>query len=371
MLRQLQRRDRSDRNLRGRDRAARAGARRCDRDAPRRSRTCSSPPTTTGGSTAIGCCGAGASRPGSPAPARSPALSQRDMTSFYPALAAARFEFVWSGLMSFLRHHMPAIGQLRRGRLVCDRLRRPRPRPDQHGGAPDRLGDRRKETTAGATSPASACPSRAACWAASRRRCSIGGRSSTPGWDGSRRANRPPSCHQPSSPIEARTTTGARRAGVGSTRSGRPRPYGPARLPTAYPISKSPACGGAIGVKAQRSGLRSISGVPSRQSRPRTRTSAPSIPTRVDERGADRVGPHGRAQREGAARRPVVLGALAHEVAARSVEPVEHLHLTVPGRARRGPHPRARRPRCGRRGRRAGPAAGRRAGRSRACGSAR
>jgi len=37
----------------------------------------------------------------------------RDLAAFYPALRAARFEYVWSGLMSYLRHHMPAIGLLR------------------------------------------------------------------------------------------------------------------------------------------------------------------------------------------------------------------------------------------------------------------
>ena len=38
---------------------------------------------------------------------------RRDMAVFYPALAEARFEYVWSGLMSYLRHHMPAIGVLK------------------------------------------------------------------------------------------------------------------------------------------------------------------------------------------------------------------------------------------------------------------
>lgn len=37
---------------------------------------------------------------------------KRDMAAFYPGLGEARFEFVWSGLMSYLGHHMPAIGQL-------------------------------------------------------------------------------------------------------------------------------------------------------------------------------------------------------------------------------------------------------------------
>ena len=37
----------------------------------------------------------------------------RDMARFYPGLAKARFQYAWSGLMSYLAHHMPAIGQLR------------------------------------------------------------------------------------------------------------------------------------------------------------------------------------------------------------------------------------------------------------------
>ncbi len=37
---------------------------------------------------------------------------KRDMAAFYPGLKGARFEFVWSGLMSYLGHHMPAIGRL-------------------------------------------------------------------------------------------------------------------------------------------------------------------------------------------------------------------------------------------------------------------
>ena len=36
----------------------------------------------------------------------------RDMRAFYPGLAQARFQFAWSGLMSYLGHHMPAIGQI-------------------------------------------------------------------------------------------------------------------------------------------------------------------------------------------------------------------------------------------------------------------
>lgn len=41
------------------------------------------------------------------------AALRKDMVAFYPTLASARFEFVWSGLMSYLRHHMPAVGLLR------------------------------------------------------------------------------------------------------------------------------------------------------------------------------------------------------------------------------------------------------------------
>lgn len=37
---------------------------------------------------------------------------KRDMAASYPALKDARFDFVWSGLMSYLGHHMPAIGRL-------------------------------------------------------------------------------------------------------------------------------------------------------------------------------------------------------------------------------------------------------------------
>jgi gamma-glutamylputrescine oxidase len=47
-----------------------------------------------------------------PGPARIARDLHRDMAAFYPDLVDARFEFVWSGLMSFLRHQMPALGQL-------------------------------------------------------------------------------------------------------------------------------------------------------------------------------------------------------------------------------------------------------------------
>ena len=47
----------------------------------------------------------------------------------------------------------------------------------------------------------------------------------------------------------------------------------------AHSVSKSPGCGCASGVNSQRSGLMSRSGVSSRQSRPRTSTTLPSMPT--------------------------------------------------------------------------------------------
>src|ERR1700676_1977705 len=49
----------------------------------------------------------------------------------------------------------------------------------------------------------------------------------------------------------------------------------------------------------------------------------------LDDRGADRVRPHRRAQREGAARRFVVLRALQHEIAARLMEPVDHFEIAI------------------------------------------
>ena len=109
-------------------------------------------------------------------------------------------------------------------------------------------------------------------------------------------------------------------------RDARPRPQGAGEV---YSVSKSPGCGGASGVNSQRSGLMSSSGVSSRQSRPRTRMTLPSIADQLDDRGADRIGPHRRAQREGAAGFLVVLRALQHEVAARLVQPVDHFEILV------------------------------------------
>src|SRR5262249_5797094 len=48
-----------------------------------------------------------------------------------------------------------------------------------------------------------------------------------------------------------------------------------------------------------------------------------------DDRGRDRVRPHRRAQGEGATRVPVVLRALQHEVAARPMQPVDHLKIGI------------------------------------------
>ena len=83
------------------------------------------------------------------------------------------------------------------------------------------------------------------------------------------------------------------------------------------------------GVNSQRSGLRSSSGVSSRQSRPRTRDGAALDADQLDDRGADRVRPHRRAQRKCTARRFVVLRALQHQIAARLMQPVDHLEIGV------------------------------------------
>ena len=75
----------------------------------------------------------------------------------------------------------------------------------------------------------------------------------------------------------------------------------------------------------QRSGFRSMSGVPSRQSRPWTRSVGPFALDQSDQRRADRVRADRRAQRKRAARRAVVGRALAHEIAAGFVQPIKHL----------------------------------------------
>src|SRR5258708_39261844 len=40
---------------------------------------------------------------------------RRDMVSFYPGLDNAKVEIAWGGMMPFLRHKMPAFGQLGQG----------------------------------------------------------------------------------------------------------------------------------------------------------------------------------------------------------------------------------------------------------------
>lgn len=46
-----------------------------------------------------------------PRPERIAALLKRDMVQFYPALADARVEVAWGGMMPYTRHKMPVIGQ--------------------------------------------------------------------------------------------------------------------------------------------------------------------------------------------------------------------------------------------------------------------
>ena len=92
-------------------------------------------------------------------------------------------------------------------------------------------------------------------------------------------------------------------------------------------------------MNSQRSGLRSSSGVSSRQSRPRTRTVVALDADQLDDRGADRVRPHRRAQRERAAGRFVVLRALQHEIAARLMQPVDHFEIGVEIDALQRRHP--------------------------------
>lgn len=47
-----------------------------------------------------------------PHPARIAETLRRDMARFYPALAGARVEVAWGGMMPYTRHKMPAIGRL-------------------------------------------------------------------------------------------------------------------------------------------------------------------------------------------------------------------------------------------------------------------
>ena len=136
------------------------------------------------------------------------------------------------------------------------------------------------------------------------------------------------------------------------------------------PVSSSPGWRGAIGVNRVRSGLRSISGVPSRQSRPRTKTVAPSTLTSLTidvPIGLGRTG----VRSEKVPRAMPSLRGLCRTRSRR-----DHAASRAPRgfrtrRCRRGPRPTARTARCGRSGRRGGPAAGRSADRSRACGCGR
>src|SRR5262245_11383140 len=60
----------------------------------------------------------------------------------------------------------------------------------------------------------------------------------------------------------------------------------------------------------------------------------------LDDRGCDRIGPHRRAQREGATGLLVVLRALQHQVAARLMQPVDHFEIFVEIDALDGRHKR-------------------------------
>ena len=68
----------------------------------------------------------------------------------------------------------------------------------------------------------------------------------------------------------------------------------------------------------------SISGVPSRQSRPTTESGLPSTFDQPHHAHGDRVGPGRRAQGKGAALGAVMAGHLQHQIARRLVHPVEH-----------------------------------------------
>ena len=84
------------------------------------------------------------------------------------------------------------------------------------------------------------------------------------------------------------------------------------------------AWGGASGVNWQRSGLRSMSGVLSRQSRPLTRSVGPRA--RPERRAPCRSGSAEPASAAQTCRASAIIGrALAHEIAARLVQPVEDL----------------------------------------------
>ena len=91
----------------------------------------------------------------------------------------------------------------------------------------------------------------------------------------------------------------------------------------------------------------------------------------LDDRGADRIGPHRRAQRERAAGFLVVLRALQHQVAARLVQPVDHFETFVEIDALDRGHPRLENLQPAHRAVDDGPAAAFPAATSRACGCGR
>ena len=96
-----------------------------------------------------------------------------------------------------------------------------------------------------------------------------------------------------------------------------------------YPVWKSPGCGGANGVNSQRYGLMSSSGVSSRQSRPRTRTVAPSTPTSLTIEVPIGFGRTGERNEKVPWVESLLFGALQHDVAARLVQPIEHFEVRV------------------------------------------
>src|ERR1700687_1652605 len=102
---------------------------------------------------------------------------------------------------------------------------------------------------------------------------------------------------------------------------------------------KSPACGGASGVNSQRSGFISSSGVSSRQSRPRTTTVSPSMPTSLTidvPIGFGRTG----ERSENAPRVDLLFfRALPHQVAARQMQPIDHLEIGIKIDALQRRHP--------------------------------
>jgi gamma-glutamylputrescine oxidase len=104
-----------------------------------------------------------------PPAARVAEVLKRDMGRFYPALADARVEVAWGGMMPYLRHKTPVVGQIADGLWVATGF----------GGLGMAL-----TTIAGACWPASACPSPAASLAAFPRRSPIGATNSMPGASG-------------------------------------------------------------------------------------------------------------------------------------------------------------------------------------------